>query len=108
MIHQHRQVIQFVMGGAHGGLPDNSFLALSVPGNGKYPAGIVLSFERQGHAAGDGHSLPQGAGTCFNTGGFVFIGVALQMGIRLTYAPEILPGEVAQIGQYGIDRGPVK
>ena len=56
------EVVQVLMGGPHGGLPNLALLALAVAEQAEYALGLARQLQAGGHAGGDGQALAERAG----------------------------------------------
>ena len=97
-----------VVGGAHGRFPDLAFLDFAVTHEDVNPAVAAVQAGRQGQAVGDGQALAQGAGGDLHARRAGGVGMALQDAAELAQGGELLPGEITQAGEHGIEgRGAV-
>ncbi len=101
-VEQHAQIVQAEVGGGHRRFPDLALLNFTVPQQGINPRGFTAQASRQGQADGLGQPLAERTGTDFDPGGFVHIGVSLQMTAEATQGFQIGGGEIAGLGEAGI------
>ena len=97
------KVIKLVMGSPHSGLPNLSFLALTVAKQAVNPLGSAVKFLAQCHTGSAGKALAKGAGALENTGKTVGNArMSLQAGAELTECSKLAYREVTCPCQYRI------
>jgi len=99
------QVVQLVVGGEHSRLPDLALGQLAVAQQGVYVRVFAQELGALGHAGGGGQTLAQGAGGHIHAGDGVHVGVALQGGVDVAQGGQRIHGEIAPVGQRGIQAG---
>ena len=98
-VHDGHQVLQVVVVGGHGGLPDHALLDLAVAQHDIGHVVLVVELARQGHTHAHGQAVAQGAGGHVDAGHLVHVRVALENGVILTQGVEDGRVKVAPAGQ---------
>ena len=98
------EVVQVLMGGPHGGLPDLALLALAVAEQAEHALGLARQFQAGGHASGDGQALAERAGGNLDARAQVAVGMALQARAQLAQRLELLAREVAGVRERRVQR----
>ena len=102
-VHDGHQVLQVVVAGCHGGLPDHALLDLTVTQHDVGHVVLVMQLAGQGHAHAHGQAVAQGAGGHVHAGGLVHVRMALEDGVVLTQGVQLLGVKVAPAGQCRIE-----
>ena len=101
-VYKDNQVIQLVLVGGIGSLPDLALLRFTVAHHAEHLVVLVIQLPCQRHTGGAGQTLSQRAGGNINAGAFVHGGVSLQHGALLAQRVQLGLGEEADACQAGI------
>ena len=102
MVDDHAEVIELLVAGKHGGLPDLALLALAIAQQGVRAVSITPVLGGNRHAHGGGDALAQRAGGHIDARGVVHVGMTLQVAADMTQRLEVLLGEEPALGEHGV------
>ena len=102
VVDDHAEVIELLVAGKHGGLPDLALLALAVAQQGVGAIVIAPVLGGNGHAHGGGDALAERTGGHVDARGVVHVGMALQVAADMAQRLEILLGEESALGEHGV------
>ena len=99
------KVVQVLMGGPHGGLPNLALLALAVAEQAEHTLRLARQLQAGGHAGGDGQALAERTGGNLDARAQVAVGMALQARAQLAQRLELLAREIAGMRERCVQRG---
>ena len=102
MVDDHAEVVELLVAGKHGGLPDLAFLALTIAQQGVRAVSIAPVLSGNGHAHGGGNALAERASGHVDARGVVHVRVTLQVAANMAQRLEVLLGEEPALGEHGV------
>ena len=105
VIHKYSQVVQSVVAGGHGRLPDLSLLDLPVAQRGIHTVVLLVYFSCKRHADSRGKSLSQGSGRHIHTRDLGHLHMSGQIAVYISKCLQILHREISLQRQCGVHGG---
>ena len=99
------EVVEVMVAGEHGRLPDLPLLDLAIAEKGVDAPRPAERLGGEGHAHGGGHALAEAAGGHVDARGVVHVGVPLKTGPDVAQGRELLLGEEAPLGENRVEAG---
>ena len=101
-VHDGHQVVEVAMRREHGSLPYLPFLAFAVAEQGEHGLRLAVQLETGRGARRDGQALAERARGHLDARHEVRVGMALQARAQLAQREQLLAGEVARLGEHGV------
>ena len=102
MVDDHAEVVELLVAGKHGGLPDLALLALAVAQQGVGAIVVAPVLGGNGHTHGGGDALAERTGGHVDARGVVHVGMALQVAADVAQRLQVLLGEEPALGEHGV------
>ena len=102
MVDDHAEVIELLVAGKHGGLPDLALLALAIAQQGVRAVSIAPVLGGNRHTHGGRDTLAERAGGHVDARGVVHVGMTLQVAADMAQRLEVLLGEEPALGEHGV------